>query len=564
MLSELYIRNFTVIDELRLELAPGFNVLTGETGAGKSILIDALNVVLGGRWQEEQLRTGAYEAVVEAAFDISRCPEVIQLLADEGIPQAPDEYLVLRRHLLRDGKSKAYINGRFSSAATLKALGERFVDIHGQGQTFSLLNPRKQLHLLDTYAGLAEEVKVFKTLYEKRQRLRKELTDLTLREQGKVQRLDILEYQRKEIDAARLREGEEEELLAERSVLVNFEKLYHAVEGAYQTLYAEEGAILERLASIRGRLGEAGRIDPRLGEPLRSLEAAGIDLEEAAAFLRDYREKLQFDPERLEAVEGRLHEIGRLKRKYGASVKEILRYRQALEEELAALEVSEERIQALSKEVEAVEEELHVRAEALSWKRREAAKRLEQGITAQLKVLGMPRAIFQILLLEGELGPTGKDQGEFLFSSNPGEEPKPLRTIASGGELSRTMLALKTVLASADEIPTLIFDEIDAGVGGGMAETVGRKLSAISVERQVLCITHLPQIASFADAHFRVEKRSINHRTEVTLKRLREGERVEELARMLGGSKEQPIPLQHAKELLARAQRLKQGMQGPE
>ncbi len=563
MLSELYIRNFTVIDELRLELAPGFNVLTGETGAGKSILIDALNVVLGGRWQEEQLRTGAHEAVVEAAFDISRCPEVIQLLADEGIPQAPDEYLVLRRHLLKDGKSKAYINGRFSSAATLKALGERFVDIHGQGQTFSLLSPRKQLHLLDMYAGLAEEVKVFKTLYEKRQRLRKELTDLTLHEQGKVQRLDILEYQRKEIDAARLREGEEEELLAERSVLVNFEKLYHAVEGAYQTLYAEEGAVLERLASIRGKLGEAGRIDPRLGEPLRSLEAAGIDLEEAAAFLRDYREKLQFDPERLEAVEGRLHEIGKLKRKYGASVKEILRYRQTLEEELAALELSEERIQALSKEVEAVEEELHIRAEALSWKRREAARKLEQEITAQLKGLGMPRAVFQILLLAGELGPTGKDQGEFLFSSNLGEEPKPLRTIASGGELSRTMLALKTVLASADEIPTLIFDEIDAGVGGGMAETVGRKLFAISVGRQVLCITHLPQIASFADAHFRVEKRSINHRTEVTLKRLQEGERVEELARMLGGSKEQPIPLQHAKELLARAQRLKQGGQGP-
>lgn len=560
MLCELSIRNFALIDELRLELAPGFNVLTGETGAGKSIVIDALNVALGGRWQEEQLRTGAPEAVVEAAFDITRSQEVIQPLADEGIPQAPDEYLVLRRHLLKDGKSKAYINGRFSSAATLRALGERFVDIHGQGQTFSLLNPRKQLHLLDAYAGLAEEVKTLKTLYEKRQRMRKELSDLTLHEREKAQRQVILEYQRKEIDAARLLEGEEEELVAERSVLVNFEKLYSAAEGAYQTLYAEESAVLDRLASIGGKLKEAERIDPRLGEPLRSLEAARIDLEEAASFLRDYREKIQFDPERLEAVEGRLHEIGKLKRKYGASVVEILRHRQAIEEELTALESSEERIQTLSKELETVEEELTAWAEALSLKRTEAGRRLEMEITAELNALGMPQAAFRVLLLKEELGPTGKDHGEFLFSPNPGEEPKPLRTIASGGELSRTMLAIKTVLASADEIPTLIFDEIDAGVGGGMAETVGRKLFAVSVERQVLCITHLPQIASFADAHLRVEKRSIKERTEVAAKRLQEEERAEELARMLGGSKERAIPLQHAKELLARAEPWKRSL----
>ncbi|MFN3476700.1 MAG: AAA family ATPase, partial [Candidatus Methylomirabilales bacterium] len=292
MLKELYIKNFALIDELRAEFAPGFNVLTGETGAGKSILIDALNLILGGRWEEVELRSGSDEAVVEAAFEVERVSQVAELLRAEGIPQEPGEYLVLRRHLLRGGRSKAYINGRLSSAATLRTLRGFLVDIYGQGQASSLQSPRKHLHLLDAYADLVEEVRAFRGLYERFRQLQRELGELLSKEREKEKRQDLLEWERKEIDAARLRDGEEEELLSERTILSNVERLYETAEGAYATLYAEEGSILDQLAIMLSKLKEASRIDPRLQGPLESLEAARVSLEEAASALRDYRERI--------------------------------------------------------------------------------------------------------------------------------------------------------------------------------------------------------------------------------------------------------------------------------
>lgn len=559
MLKELYIKDLALIDELRAEFAPGFNVLTGETGAGKSILIDALNLILGGRWEEVELRSGSEEAVVEAAFEVERISQVAELLRAEGIPQEPGEYLVLRRQLLRGGKSKAYINGRLSSAATLRTLRGFLVDIYGQGQASSLASPRKHLHLLDAYADLIEEVKAFRGLYERFRQLQRELGELLSKEREKEKRQDLLRWERKEIDAARLRDGEEEELLAERVILSNVERLYETAEGAYATLYAEEGSILDQLASMASQLKEASRIDPRLQGPLESLEAARVNLEEAASAIRDYRERIQFDPARLDAVEGRLHEIGRLKRKYGSSIAEILRYREEIVKELEGLERSEERIQALEREVGALERELQVRASALSLKRAEAAKRFQEEVLAELRALAMPHAAFEIRLTPEPLGPIGVDSAEFFVAYNPGEERKPLQKVASGGELSRTMLGIKALLAASDEIPTLVFDEVDVGVGGGMAEVVGRKLFACALKRQVLCVTHLPQIAAFADAHFLVFKRTVKGRAEVALEQLGQERRVEELARMLGG-KGRAIPLQYAEEILERAERWKRDL----
>lgn len=561
MLKELYIKDLALIDELRAEFAPGFNVLTGETGAGKSILIDALNLVLGGRWEEAELRSGSDEALVEAAFEVEGVSQVAKLLEAEGILQEPGEYLVLRRQLLREGRSKAYINGRLSSAATLRALRGFLVDIYGQGQASSLLSPRKHLYLLDAYADLVEEVRAFRGLYERLRQFQRELDELLSKEREKEKRQDLLEYQRKEIDAARLQEGEEEELLAERAILSNVERLYEAAEGAYSTLYAEEGSILDQLFAMASKLKEASRIDPRLQDPLESLETARLSLEEAASALRDYRERVQFDPARLDAVEERLHEIGRLKRKYGSSIAEILRYREEIVKELEGLERSEERIQTLEREIGTLERELRIRASALSSKRAEAAKRLREEVLAELRVLSMPHAAFEVRITEETLGPAGVDSAEFFVSYNPGEELKPLQKVASGGELSRTMLGIKTILAASDEIPTLVFDEVDVGIGGGMAEVVGRKLFACSLRRQVLSVTHLPQIAAFATAHFLVFKRAVKGRAEVALERLDQKRRVEELARMLGG-KGRAIPLQHAEEILERAERWKRDLIG--
>lgn len=562
MLRELFIQDLAIIDEVRVEFAPGFNVLTGETGAGKSILVDALALLLGGKEEVEQLRSGAEEACIEAAFDASSQPDAVRLLLEEGIPHEPDDDLIVRRRLPREGKSKAYLNGRSSSAATLRALGSMLVDVQGHGQPSSLVSQKQHLHLLDAYAGLTEEARTFKGLFEQRQALQRELEDLRRRERERAQRRDLLDYQRREIDAAHLREGEEDTLSAERVVLVNVEKLSRAVGSAYTSLYASEGAVLEQLAEIAGKLKDASKTDTRLHILFETCEAAIANLEEVATALRAYQERLQFDPARLEAVEERLYAIEQLRRKYGPSIAEVLRYREAIARELEGFEHLDGRIRVLEQTTGALEAALQARAEALSVKRAEAARRLEGAVVAQLRELGMPQATFEVSFhREGEVGRGGKDQVEFLVSFNRGEARKPIQKIASCGELSRAMLAVKVVLASADQVPTLVFDEVDVGVGGGMAEVVGKKLSLVSRERQVLCVTHLPQIAAFADAHFQVFKQSAGGRMRVAVRRLHEGERVEELARMLGG-KGSALPRQYAEELLGRAEAWKRSLSG--
>ena len=565
MLREIAIRHFTVVDQLRANFGPGLNVLTGETGAGKSIVISALSLTLGARGDTELIRSGEEEAVVEAAFAIPDAGPVGSLLAAQGIPMAAEDDLVVRRHLAREGRSRAYVNGTMTGVATLKALGEYLVDIHGQHESVFLQNPRRHLELLDAFGGLTEEVRDYQALYRRWQALNAERDALQQGEREKAQRKDLLEHQIREIATAHLTEGEEEALQAERAVLTHHEKLLLAVEEAYGRLEGDEGGILSALFAVEARLREAGRIDARLSAGGAMADEAKSLLKEVALALRDYRDRLDFDPRRLESIEERLHALSRLKKKYGVTVGEILAYGEQAALELKRLEGAEERLVGLDGEIRGAEGELWERGERFSSGRGGAAKRLAHAVVGELKQLGMARADFRVELKQvagadrrGSLRPTGLEEAEFLFAPNPGEGFRPLAKTASGGELSRTMLALKNILASVDDTPTLLFDEVDAGIGGSMAEVVGRKLWRVSRERQVICITHLPQIAAFADVHLWVEKKVDRGRTEARVLPLAEEERVEELGRMLGGSEKSTTPFKHARELLRAAASWKQ------
>ncbi|MBI2081375.1 MAG: DNA repair protein RecN [candidate division NC10 bacterium] len=565
MLRELHIRNIALVEEVRAEFGPGLTALTGETGAGKSIVIDALTLALGARSDPDLIRTGAAEAAVEAAFDVSGIPAVAAALAEAGLTLPEDGLLILRRLLPREGKGRAYVNAQMVPAGTLRALGECLVDIHGQHQGRLLLSARRQLELLDAFGGTAEEAAAFREQFLAWETVRREQAALEGGAREQAARRDFLAFQVKEIDAARLEAGEEERLQAERLILANAERLFALVEEAYGLLEGEEGALLAGLKGAAGRLAEAARFDPDLKPLQESCAQAETLLKDVADEVRRYRSKVDFDPGRLETIETRLHAIERLKRKYGGSVAAILQVRAAAAADLATIEEAPERLKALAAEEARRFADLLEQGRRLSRRRQGAAARLRDGVLAELRELGMPKATFEVRFHRGPVEegkpvpvrPTGLEEAEFLLSVNPGEELRPLAKVASGGELSRIMLALKGMLAEADETPTLIFDEVDSGIGGGMAEVVGRKLAAVGARRQVLCVTHLAQIAAMADAHHQVEKRTRGGRTETELSRLEGEYRVAELARMLGAAGDSDLPRKHAAAILERAGRLR-------
>jgi DNA repair protein RecN (Recombination protein N) len=562
MLRELSIKNVAVIDTLTVPFVAGLNVLTGETGAGKSILIDALQLVLGARSSDDLLRSGTDEAVVEAAFDAPTHPQARTVLEAEGIAIEPGEYLILRRHVFRDGKSKAYVAGRLTPAATLRTLGEFLLDIHGQHPGQPLWDPRRHGELVDAYAGTLSEVATYREQFGRWQDLRREQATLVAAERERERRTELLEFQRRELEGAHLTPGEEDALAAERDVLANHERLFSVTEQAYVELEDSDGAVLTRLGGLVTRLRDAAAIDARLQEVLEGVETAMVHLGEAVRALRDYRGRIDFDPNRLETIEARLHEIGKLKRKYRGSVDDLLAQLETVRRDLEAWGQSEARLQELERSIQASIADLLRRAEKLSASRRDAGQLLQKAVLAELTELGMAKATFEVRVSsdvpsEASLGPQGADKIEFLISPNPGEEVKPLHKIASGGELSRVMLALRVILAAADRTPTVIFDEVDAGIGGSMGEVVGRKLLAVAKRHQVLCVTHLPQIACFGDQHLLVQKRSLEDRTETTVRSLGTDERPREVARMLGGPSRSATGLDHAHELLEAALRLK-------
>lgn len=570
MLEELRVEDYALVDRLELSFSHGFNALTGETGAGKSILIDAVQAVLGRRAGADAVRQGCERAYIEAAFSIRPDSPAAALLRELGYMAEGDEILVLSREISAGGRSKCRINGRLVNLSQLAEVGGLLVEVHGQHEGASLLLPARHLELLDALGGaevgslLAEVAE----LVGERRRLLDAIERLDASTRERLHREELLRFQVEEIASAKLEPGEEERLEEEKARLVHAERLMQGVAAAYSALY--EGSettapALDAAGDALRSLEQLAELDRRLQPALELLGQAVVALQEAAHELRRHVEGVEVDPGRLEEVEERLQLIASLKRKYGATVEEVLAYFQRASEELAGLAREDESLGELRRRLAGVEERLADRAAKLSEARRRAAERAEGEICRRLAELAMPHARFEVQMrrepdpagidIGGErfaVGPKGVDKVEFLFSANPGEPPKPLARIASGGEMSRVMLAIKSVLAEVDPCDTLIFDEVDAGVGGRTADAVAEALWQLSRSRQVLVVTHLAQIASRADRHLAVEKRTAGGRTEVSVAEVTGEARVREIARMLGGGGT-PAGLQHAKELLEMA-----------
>jgi len=561
MLRELRIKNFAIMDEVTLDLGAGLNVLTGETGAGKTMVLNALSLVRGGRVSQEIIRQGEEEASVEALFD--PVPEGLRAkLGESG--HENEESLVIKRVVQRSGKNRIYLNGGLGPLGLLSELGGDLIHIYGQHEHHTLLKSESHLALLDSFGELEERVKEMKsryyTLKSAWERLRHAREEFERRKRESAQ----LREQADEISRAQLKVGEEDELKARKEILIHAEKLYQGCREGVETLYEGEEALASRLGKYLIRLREWARIDRGLSESAELLESALAQIEEAASLLRRQSDRLQFDPEELERLEERLAEIQRLKRKYNASVEEIQGLGEKIQEELKALERGEEEIPALENAFEEAQRFAWEWAEKLSMERGRAAKRLDREMVKELQNLGMPGTVFETHFVEvgmksdeppffmggKRLSEEGVDQAEFYLSPNPGEPVRPLAKIASGGELSRLMLALKSLVLARDDVSTLLFDEVDAGIGGRVAEIVGRRLKKVAASHQVLCVTHLPQIAALADSHFVVQKETSRGRTFTSVKKLGDRDRVDEVARMLGGIKITEQTKRHAEEMI--------------
>lgn len=564
VLKELRIKNFAVIDELHVQFAPGLYVLTGETGAGKSIIIEALSLSLGGRASADLIRTGEETAIIEAAFDLADHPEVQEFARNQGIDVDGHE-LVIKR-VISASRNRVYVNGGLSTVSVLEQLGSRLVEIHGQYEQQTLLHPARQRDILDSYAGLFELRHALERNYDYQHGLRKRLTELTTQADERTQRRQLLQFQRQEIDQAHLRLGEEDELKAERNILMHTEKLLQVAERSSDLLYAGEDALAGRLGRMLISLEDVSAIDTSLKPVVDDLRETLYQLEEAGRVLGDYASRIEFDPVRLGEIEERLAELSALKRKYGSTVEAILTLRETLTKELESLQQQTENMEALRAELAATERQVREQALELSQRRVTAAATLDRDVERELHELSMSAARFGIafrqtpdpegLISVGgtpvHLSPTGIEDIEFMFTANPGEHARPLAKIASGGELSRVMLALKSVLAAVAHVPTLVFDEVDAGIGGGVAEVVGHKLKHLAKTSQVLCSTHLPQIASRGDVHLLIEKDIASGRTVTTVRQLTPKERVDEIARMSGGLTITDITRKLAAEMLRR------------
>jgi len=567
MLRCLHITHLAIVRELTLDLGRGLNLLTGETGAGKSILVDALSLVLGGRSGPEIVRAGEERASVEAEFDVSSNRAATAFLDGRGYATDGGS-IVVRREILAHARGRAFAGGSLAPISDLKAFGATLVDVHGQHQQQSLLQAGSHRELLDRHAGLGDGLETMAGAARRLETATGRL--MTMREgaQRLAQRVDALRYQIEEIDRAAVRTGERQALRAERDLLRNAEAILRHARQAYEALYEGEAASLARLGEAIRSFRELARFDSALLEPLARAETARADLQESAFLLRDYPSRLHFEPHRLEQIDDRIQVLETLLRKHapGGDEEDLLRRRELAAEELTQLVGGGESVEDLERRVEELKTEALRDAAGLSVARRAAARELERRVQAELAELAMEKSRFAVdirhrpapgsgLWVEGEeitVDATGYDVVEFLLAANPGEPLAPLASVASGGELSRVMLALEGALRRDGEPRVLVFDEVDAGIGGAVAETVGRKLRALARRHQVICVTHLPQIASHADRHVLVSKRAAAGRTEVAVEILDDQGKVRELARMLAGEKVTPAALRHAAELRSR------------
>ena len=555
MLRTLRVKDLAIIDELELVLEPGLNVITGETGAGKSILLQALDVALGGRPDADLVRSGAEEGAVEALF--TGVPAARQILVDAGIPVLDEGgELLLRRVIGRGGRTRAYVNGTLGSLALLRELAPHLLRVYGQDEHQALRRVESHRELLDAVGGLGRTLEEMRARHGRLVAAREAIAAARADVEAARERAEMLRAQAEELVRAGLVPGEEEALAAERARLVHAERLAVLAHAAEEGIYSGDGAVIDGIGRALVALREAVGLDASLGRVCALVESALAELEEAGVRLGRYARELTPDPSRLEALEERLAQLARLKRKFAGTVEDLIRRRDELAAELAAVESGGEAIAGREAAAETARRAAAEWAGRLSVERRRVARDLSRALAAELEALALTGARFEVRFAETEgraLGPEGWDDLEFFLSTNPGEEPRSLARVASGGELSRIMLALKTLAAAEERGATLIFDEVDAGIGGAVAEVVGRKLRQLGRSRQVLCITHLPLIAAFAEHHVVVTKRVEEGRTVSTVRPLAATERVAELARMLGGERLTHEVKEHAEQLFRRA-----------
>lgn len=557
MLLELRVKELALVEEVTVNFKPGFNVLTGETGAGKTLLVEALELLIGERSDRDMVRKGAKNAFVEGTFNLtSALRDSLKAVLDED----PGEEIILSRSVDVEGGSKAYLNGRRVPSSLLKEVGKFLVDIHGQHEHQSLLFPSNHLYFLDSFfqEKISDLKEKYSSLFEEILNLRKRFEELQKMEGERLKRIDALRFEVEEIEKAGLREGEEEELKNERSVLQNFARLSESIQRICFLLEGEEGA-LDRLREVQSLLEEVSAYDQELKKEEENFKEALFKAEEVSSFFHSYAETLEFNPERLNQVEERLYLISRLRKKYGENIEEIEDYKEKALAELDKLENLDFEREQVEKSLRGKEGSLQELAEEISKKRQEAAVKLEREVKEIFSLLGMEKSIFKVnfaplekgVFIDGSYyGKSGKEKVEFLLSPSPEEELRPLRKVVSGGELSRIMLALKRVFSKIDSVPLLVFDEVDSGIGGKTAVYVGKLLKEISLNHQVICVTHLPQIASLADSHILVYQEEKGKRVITKVKKVDREERIREIARLLSGE-ESKAAIKHAEELLS-------------
>ncbi len=549
MLLGLNLKNFAIVDDISINFSKGLNIITGETGAGKSIILNSINFILGDRFSSDIIKSGKEETQVEALFDISGNDVLVDRLALLGIESDGGE-LLIKRTLSLKGKGRVYINGSLVTISMLETITEGLVDIFSQNEHQTLLKEDSHLRILNEFGRLKELTIEFSTIYQRHADIKKTL-ELFMRDKNELlQKEDFLRYQCKEIDAAGLKPAEYETLELEKRRLDHAETLFSVTKGSYEDLYEGEGSVFEVLKRVRNQIEQASRIDENLGGVVNTLERGISELQEAAFSLRDYCSEFRHDPDRINQIEERLQELRRIQRKYGGTIEEVIEKRKKMREDLDALTSYEDKENDLSTEIKVLEKDMELKSTELSQKRHKAAVLFTKEVEKGLDEVGLKKAKIKIEFERKEISSTGYDKVTFLFSANPDEKPRPLSKVVSGGELSRLMLILKEVISRVEGGSILIFDEADSGIGGAVAETVGRKIENLSKKYQVLCITHLPQVAKFATTHFKVSKRFDKNVTKVDVKTLDREEGVKELARMLGGIRVTEKTIEAAREMI--------------
>ncbi|OGP92651.1 MAG: DNA repair protein RecN [Deltaproteobacteria bacterium RBG_16_48_10] len=552
MLQELRIRNLAIIDSLDISLSQGLNILSGETGAGKSIILNAVQLLLGGKATEEMIRGSEEEGSVEALFDVSGNRKVL-VRAREKFSSSTgreEDSLVLRRTLSRSGRGKAFINGNLSTLGMLSEMGEDLLSLYGQHEHQSLQRVETHIDILDEFGGLRGLREEFQNLFQEFAGLSEEIQGMREEQEKRAKERELMIFQSREIETSGLQTREEEALKEEQRILAHAQKLIGFVHASEEMLYGEEGSALDKIQAILHQSREMVAMDPSLSPLIKTMESSLIQLEEVARAFRDYGRRVEINPERLEAVEDRLEEIDRLKRKYGSTVETVLLFKKEIDDKLGTFTFNEERLSELENRLKPLEQKVLDLSKRLSEERKNISTELRKSIEKELGSLGMKKAVFQVQMSPLPLSIKGMDRVEFLISPNIGEEVKPLAKIASGGELSRMMLAMKRILSKVGGRQVLIFDEVDSGIGGAIAEVVGKKLKELSKDHQVICVTHLPQIACYADSHYSVRKEVKGGRTLTRVDWLEKERVIDEIARMLGGVKVTEKTRAHAKEMI--------------